>query len=163
MMGWEKPLMIKHAQLMCHKPGLDIINIGFGAFASLWRFRAYSVVGGAAGLGLFDSAVQELKPRRHVICEAHPDVFEHMKVRLRPSRHPSFHSPCWCACRPKAGTRSLAVKFALDAGRFVLAGLPDPIVSSVLRRPFSPSLRLKELPSMEFSSIRLARTIKVSQ
>ncbi len=38
MMGWEKPLMIKHAELICAKGG-DVLNVGFG-------------------LGLVDTAIQ---------------------------------------------------------------------------------------------------------
>jgi len=30
MMGWEKPLMEKHAEVLCPKEGLDVLNVGFG-------------------------------------------------------------------------------------------------------------------------------------
>ncbi|CAI2188937.1 11529_t:CDS:2 [Funneliformis geosporum] len=59
MMGWEKPLMDRHAEIMCVKEGLDILNIGFG-------------------LGLIDIAFQRYKPRSHTIIEAHPDVYKFM-------------------------------------------------------------------------------------
>ena len=29
-------------------------------------------------MGIIDEALQELKPKRHVIVEAHPDVHKHM-------------------------------------------------------------------------------------
>ncbi|CAG8493447.1 9908_t:CDS:10 [Ambispora leptoticha] len=59
MMGWEKPLMEKHAQIICPRENLDILNIGFG-------------------LGLIDTEIQKYKPRTHTIIEAHPDVYKHM-------------------------------------------------------------------------------------
>ncbi|CAG8495745.1 10057_t:CDS:2 [Funneliformis mosseae] len=59
MMGWEKPLMDRHAEIICVKEGLDILNIGFG-------------------LGLIDTAFQRYKPRNHTIIEAHPDVYKFM-------------------------------------------------------------------------------------
>jgi type IV protein arginine methyltransferase len=59
MMAWEKPLMERHAQVICTKEGLDILNVGFG-------------------LGLIDSYIQLYKPRSHTIIEAHPDVYAHM-------------------------------------------------------------------------------------
>ncbi|CAG8457816.1 9809_t:CDS:2 [Paraglomus occultum] len=59
MMGWEKPLMERHVQVICTDEGLDILNVGFG-------------------LGLIDSYIQSYKPRSHTIIEAHPDVYAHM-------------------------------------------------------------------------------------
>ncbi|KAJ2958538.1 hypothetical protein NQZ79_g5891 [Umbelopsis isabellina] len=60
MMGWEAPLMVEHAKVMCPKEGLDVLNVGFG-------------------LGLIDTELQKYKPRNHYIIEAHPDVYAHMK------------------------------------------------------------------------------------
>lgn len=60
MMGWEAPLMVEHAKVMCPKEGLDVLNVGFG-------------------LGLIDTELQKYKPRNHFIIEAHPDVYAHMK------------------------------------------------------------------------------------
>lgn len=60
MMGWEAPLMVEHAKVMCPREGLDVLNVGFG-------------------LGLIDTELQKYKPRNHYIIEAHPDVYEHMK------------------------------------------------------------------------------------
>ncbi|KAG2173436.1 hypothetical protein INT44_008788 [Umbelopsis vinacea] len=60
MMGWEAPLMVEHAKVMCPKEGLDVLNVGFG-------------------LGLIDTELQKYKPRHHFIIEAHPDVYAHMK------------------------------------------------------------------------------------
>ncbi|CAG8690832.1 4996_t:CDS:2, partial [Cetraspora pellucida] len=59
MMGWEMPLMEKHAEIICTREDLDILNVGFG-------------------LGLVDTAIQKYKPRTHTIIEAHPDVYKHM-------------------------------------------------------------------------------------
>lgn len=60
MMGWEAPLMVEHAKVMCPREGLDVLNVGFG-------------------LGLIDDELQKYKPRNHYIIEAHPDVYAHMK------------------------------------------------------------------------------------
>ncbi|CAO3609300.1 unnamed protein product [Cunninghamella echinulata] len=60
MMGWEGPLMVEHAKVMCPKEGLDVLNVGFG-------------------LGLIDMELQKYKPKNHYIIEAHPDVYAHMK------------------------------------------------------------------------------------
>ncbi|KAI8637933.1 S-adenosyl-L-methionine-dependent methyltransferase [Parasitella parasitica] len=59
MMGWELPLMVEHAKMMCPKEGLNVINVGFG-------------------LGLIDTELQKYKPKNHYIIEAHPDVYAHM-------------------------------------------------------------------------------------
>ncbi|KAI8976817.1 S-adenosyl-L-methionine-dependent methyltransferase [Pilobolus umbonatus] len=59
MMGWEEPLMVEHAKVMCPKEGLNVMNVGFG-------------------LGLIDTELQKYKPKNHYIIEAHPDVYAHM-------------------------------------------------------------------------------------
>lgn len=59
MMGWERPLMILHADLICPKEGLNILNVGFG-------------------LGIIDEEIQKRKPKSHTIIEAHPDVYNYM-------------------------------------------------------------------------------------
>lgn len=59
MMGWESKFMHDHAIAICPQPGRDVLNVGFG-------------------LGIIDSILQDLKPRRHVIIEAHPDVYAKM-------------------------------------------------------------------------------------
>lgn len=67
MMGWEGPLMVEHAKVLCQRPDLDeerqanlhILNVGFG-------------------LGLIDDAIQSHTPARHTIVEAHPDVYAKM-------------------------------------------------------------------------------------
>ncbi|CEP13049.1 hypothetical protein [Parasitella parasitica] len=59
MMGWELPLMVEHAKVMCPKEGLNVINVGFG-------------------LGLIDTELQKYNPKNHYIIEAHPDVYAHM-------------------------------------------------------------------------------------
>eukprot|EP01116_Phalansterium_solitarium_P013371 TRINITY_DN3072_c4_g1_i1.p2 TRINITY_DN3072_c4_g1~~TRINITY_DN3072_c4_g1_i1.p2 ORF type:complete len:344 (+),score=147.74 TRINITY_DN3072_c4_g1_i1:114-1145(+) len=59
MMGWELPLMQRHAALLCPREGLDVLNVGFG-------------------LGLMDIEYQKYRPATHTIIEAHPDVYAHM-------------------------------------------------------------------------------------
>ncbi|GBG27475.1 Protein arginine N-methyltransferase 2 [Hondaea fermentalgiana] len=71
MMEWERPLMQLHAQVICQRGALtagesseqtptgDVLNVGFG-------------------MGIVDSYIQEHKPRRHVIIEAHPQVYKRM-------------------------------------------------------------------------------------
>jgi len=61
MMTWETPLMERHAADICWKgPGEGVVlNIGFG-------------------MGIVDAAIQKREPKRHVIIEAHPDVYRQM-------------------------------------------------------------------------------------
>ena len=58
MMGWEAPLMIHHADIICLTGG-DVLNVGFG-------------------LGIIDEEIQKRNPRSHTIIEAHPDVYARM-------------------------------------------------------------------------------------
>lgn len=51
--------MVEHAKVMCPQLGLSVLNVGFG-------------------LGLIDTELQKYKPQKHVIIEAHPDVYAHM-------------------------------------------------------------------------------------
>ncbi|KAI8605837.1 arginine N-methyltransferase 2-like protein [Dissophora ornata] len=59
MMGWELPLMVRHAEVICPEEGLRVLNVGFG-------------------LGLVDKELQKRSPSQHTIIEAHPDVYAHM-------------------------------------------------------------------------------------
>jgi type IV protein arginine methyltransferase len=67
MMEWERPLMKAHAQILMEQvsPGdtgtykKRVLNVGFG-------------------MGIIDTALQELGPSLHIIIEAHPDVYQHM-------------------------------------------------------------------------------------
>ncbi|KAG0042008.1 hypothetical protein BGZ83_001005 [Gryganskiella cystojenkinii] len=59
MMGWELPLMVRHAEVIAPQEGLRVLNVGFG-------------------LGLVDTELQKHKPSEHTIIEAHPDVYAHM-------------------------------------------------------------------------------------
>jgi len=68
MMGWEEPLMARHAELIAPSPGLSVLNIGFG-------------------LGLVDGFLQATQPRQHTIVEAHPDVFSEIQRRGWLGRH----------------------------------------------------------------------------
>ncbi|KAJ3106190.1 hypothetical protein HDU97_006823 [Phlyctochytrium planicorne] len=59
MMGWEAPLMERHAEVIAPREGLDVLNVGFG-------------------MGLVDGYLQARKPKTHTIIEAHPDVYKKM-------------------------------------------------------------------------------------
>lgn len=69
MMGWEEPLMEKHAEQISPYAGAGqaVLNVGFG-------------------LGLVDGFLDARQPAKHVICEAHPDVYAEIKKRGWPER-----------------------------------------------------------------------------
>lgn len=60
MMDWETPLMERHADLLCPRPGLRVLNIGHG-------------------MGIIDNLFQSHSPESHHIVEAHPDVLQKMR------------------------------------------------------------------------------------
>ncbi|KAG5370396.1 Protein arginine N-methyltransferase 2 [Yarrowia sp. C11] len=65
MMDWEDEIMQKSADLLVSRTDKDsegpvVLNVGFG-------------------LGIIDRYLQEKKPSKHYICEAHPDVLEKME------------------------------------------------------------------------------------
>jgi len=63
MMEWERPIMLKTAQLLLDgmpKSGLRVLNIGFG-------------------IGMIDTYFQEAHPAEHVIIEGHPTCLGYMK------------------------------------------------------------------------------------
>lgn len=60
MMDWETPLMERHAELLCGRPGRRVLNIGHG-------------------MGIIDNLFQSHKPESHHIVEAHPDVLKKMR------------------------------------------------------------------------------------
>ncbi|BFZ60502.1 Arginine N-methyltransferase 2 [Saitoella coloradoensis] len=63
MMSWEKDIMKRSAEVLVPTPGEgSVLNIGFG-------------------LGIVDTYLQERRPKRHVIVEAHPDVIAEMKAQ----------------------------------------------------------------------------------
>jgi len=62
MMGWEAPLMERHAAALAPEPGADVLNVGFG-------------------LGLVDGCLQSRGPRTHAIIEAHSDVQAELRAR----------------------------------------------------------------------------------
>jgi len=67
MMEWERPLMKAHAQILMEKvTPADTAN---------YKKRVLNV---GFGMGIIDSALQELGPSLHIIIEAHPDVHKHM-------------------------------------------------------------------------------------
>ncbi len=57
MMEWERPIMKAHASVLLEAPHRRVLNVGFG-------------------MGIIDTALQELQPSHHYIIEAHPDVYE---------------------------------------------------------------------------------------
>jgi protein arginine N-methyltransferase 2 len=59
MMEWERPLMKAHAQILMEGGKKRVMNVGFG-------------------MGIIDSAIQEMSPSQHIIIEAHPDVYKRM-------------------------------------------------------------------------------------
>lgn len=60
MMGWERPIMEKVANIISHNNG-DVLNIGFG-------------------MGIVDTYIQGHSPNSHTIIESHPDVIEYIKT-----------------------------------------------------------------------------------
>ncbi len=58
MMGWEKSIMNKSAEVVCRNGGV-VLNVGFG-------------------LGLIDTEIQKHKINEHWIIEYHPDVYVKM-------------------------------------------------------------------------------------
>jgi protein arginine N-methyltransferase 2 len=62
MMGWEKPIMACHVNLLLPLPGLRVLNVGHG-------------------MGIIDDFFQSHAPAAHHIIEAHPDVIAKMKDR----------------------------------------------------------------------------------
>lgn len=67
MMEWERPLMKAHAQIMMEQVS--------PADTATYKKRVMNV---GFGMGIIDSALQELNPSLHIIIEAHPDVYQHM-------------------------------------------------------------------------------------
>lgn len=54
MMEWERPIMERSAEIVCHNRG-DVLNVGFG-------------------MAIIDTAIQNQGVTRHTIIEAHPQV-----------------------------------------------------------------------------------------
>lgn len=63
MMSWESDIMQKSADALMVKPGLKVLNIGFG-------------------MGIIDTQIQSHanRPTEHHIVEAHPDVLKNMRT-----------------------------------------------------------------------------------
>ncbi len=56
MMEWERPIMERSAEIVCHNQG-DVMNVGFG-------------------MAIIDSAIQRCGVTSHTIIEAHPQVVQ---------------------------------------------------------------------------------------
>jgi tetratricopeptide (TPR) repeat protein len=73
MMEWERPIMERSAEIVCHNHG-DVLNVGFG-------------------MAIIDTAIQKQGVATHTIIEAHPQVIERARrlaadkkgVRIIPS------------------------------------------------------------------------------
>ena len=63
MMDWETQLQNQHAESLLPKPGLKVMNIGFG-------------------MGIVDTVIQTHKPSEHHIVEAHPSSSTNATVGL---------------------------------------------------------------------------------
>lgn len=59
MMEWERPIMERSAEIVCHNHG-DVLNVGFG-------------------MAIIDTAIQAQGITTHTIVEAHPQVIEKAK------------------------------------------------------------------------------------
>ena len=93
MMGWEEPLMKRHAELLLPAAGLRVANVGFG-------------------LGLVDGFLAERGPSEHHIIEAHKDVLAEMKRRGWHEQPCVFiHEGRWQEIIPKLESSSLDAIF----------------------------------------------------
>jgi protein arginine N-methyltransferase 2 len=68
MMEWERPIMKAHAQVLMEQV-FPTEN------SSTYKKRVLNV---GFGMGIIDTALQDLNPSLHIIIEAHPDVYKHM-------------------------------------------------------------------------------------
>lgn len=59
MMEWERPLMQKMADEVCHNRG-DVLEVGFG-------------------MGILAGCIQEYRPRSHTIVDCHPQILERLR------------------------------------------------------------------------------------
>ena len=78
MMEWERPLMQAHAQIMMETVSLPPSDTTTTATATYYKKRVLNV---GFGMGIIDTALQELGPSLHIIIEAHPDVHKHMLAK----------------------------------------------------------------------------------
>ncbi|KAL7752890.1 Arginine N-methyltransferase 2 [Sorochytrium milnesiophthora] len=75
MLGWERPLMVEHTKYLCPRPGLKVLNVGFG-------------------LGIIDDLIHATQPAEHHVIEAHPDVIAYIAQHpLAP--HITVHQGTW--------------------------------------------------------------------
>ncbi|KAK4049071.1 Arginine N-methyltransferase 2 [Microbotryomycetes sp. JL201] len=78
MMGWERPIMRKTADLLCHSHA----DRKGKARAELDETETeFNVVNVGFGLGIIDTYLQDYNPTTHLIIEPHPDVLEHAKSK----------------------------------------------------------------------------------
>lgn len=84
MMSWETPLMERTAALLAPRPGLRILNIGYG-------------------MGIIDTFFQKTSPSAHHIIEAHPSILAHMRNTVLGSSSPTImiHEGKWQDVAPE--------------------------------------------------------------
>lgn len=74
MMEWERPLMRAHAEILM-EPTFNRTSPAGGQTSFVSHKRVLNV---GFGMGIIDSALQDLQPAHHIIIEAHPDVYQRM-------------------------------------------------------------------------------------
>jgi len=83
MMEWERPIMERSAEIVCHNRG-DVLNVGFG-------------------MAIIDSAIQRCGVTSHTIIEAHPLVVERAKEWAKDKKEVTIIPSTWQAALKSLG------------------------------------------------------------
>jgi tetratricopeptide (TPR) repeat protein len=75
MMEWERPIMERSAEIVCHNQG-DVLNVGFG-------------------MAIIDSAIQRRGVTSHTIIEAHPQVVRRAEEWARDKKAVTIIPSTW--------------------------------------------------------------------
>jgi len=75
MMEWERPIMERSAEIVCHNQG-DVMNVGFG-------------------MAIIDSAIQRCGVTSHTIIEAHPQVVRRAEQWARDKKAVTIIPSTW--------------------------------------------------------------------
>jgi tetratricopeptide (TPR) repeat protein len=75
MMEWERPIMERSAEIVCHNHG-DVLNVGFG-------------------MAIIDSAIQRCGVTSHTIIEAHPQVVRRAEQWARDKKGVTIIPSTW--------------------------------------------------------------------
>ena len=75
MMEWERPIMERSAEIVCHNQG-DVLNVGFG-------------------MAIIDSAIQRCGATSHTIIEAHPQVVRRAEEWARDKKAVTIIPSTW--------------------------------------------------------------------